>query len=161
MSELDSDKPRTQRDPINEQSKSHLIVKIKSRVRVKTISHLRVKKTPSRIRVKETSSHERDQMQGLTLQEFSLNSSRDLINDSSLNDECVSTEENAHQKENIPEILALLERVRSRSRNHVKNDVILEHTSKPNDIKTKRRRPDNYYSHVRARWSRENNIEFN
>ncbi|MHA2404833.1 MAG: hypothetical protein ACXADH_17700 [Candidatus Kariarchaeaceae archaeon] len=145
MSKLDSDKPRTQRDPSNEQSKSHLIVKIKSRVRVKTISHLRVKRTPSRIRVKETPSHERDQMQGRTLQEFSSNSSRDLINNSSLTDECISTEENALEKEHISEILALLEHARSRSRNHVENDVILEHTSKPNDIKTKRRRPDNYY----------------
>lgn len=145
MSKVDADKPRTHRDPSNEKSKSHLIVKIKPRVRVKTISHLRVKKTSSRIRVKETSSHEMDKKQRRTLQEFSSNSSQDLITDPSLTDDYVSTEENTLEKEEISEILELLERARSRSRNHVENDVILEHTSKPNDLKTKRRRPGNYY----------------
>lgn len=145
MSKLDTDKPRTHRDPSNEKSKSHLIVKIKPRVRIKTISHLRVKKTPSRIRVKATSSPEKDKKQRRTLQEFPSNSSQELTNESSLADDDVSTEENTLEKENISEILELLERARSRSRNHVENDVILEQTSKPNDLKTKRRRPDNYY----------------
>jgi hypothetical protein len=111
MNRLDPDDPRTYEDLTDEKSKSHLIVKIKPRVRVKkTLSHVRVKKIPSRVLVK-TPRRKWINMRVRTSQEPSSCSPQDLENESSVIDGAVYIDKNSLEDDSTAEIITLFESI--------------------------------------------------
>ena len=121
------------------------------------------KKRPSQVRVKVTPSHRGIKKHVRLLQDSSSHSSQDSVNvtlparvladdrtsldDSVIEDSVIEDsviEDSVIEDDDISEIIALLESARSRSRNFVENEGVLEQASKASKARTKRK-PEKYY----------------
>jgi hypothetical protein len=128
-------------DSDNRKSQSRLIVKIKPNVRVKMPSRVYRQKRPSHVRVKATPSYVEIKKQARHLQDSS--SSQDLVNVPLLGDDSTSNN-SIIEDDSVSEIIALLERARSRSQNFIENEGVHEQASKTKEARTKQR-PEKYY----------------
>lgn len=120
----------------DDEAESHLIVKIKPRVRVKkAASRVRVKKAPS---TKWIKSHNG--------QEPSSDSSWDSLTESSLHNDDISLDENSLEDIDVAEIISLLERARLRSHGNPENDEHFPESINNTKITmTKLKRKKKYY----------------
>jgi hypothetical protein len=127
----------------NDTSPSQHIVKLTTRLHVKTTRQRRISNRAMRISVQPTPRN--NMIKKETHQQFPA-SSFDSGNTSSSNNDDASLDDNTIHDESVSEIIALLEQARSRSRNSIETDDVNSNlTTKPPMPHSSLQGPASYY----------------